>query len=230
MVKSMVLGAALVVIAGAIGYATFTSDHGVDASGAPSPTTTAPAPAAPTVPGGAHPAPREVFADARVGDWYAYRVINQGVLGDIRATAMVAITAATPDTVTRGLRGRLDATGEEKPQPSDTFPRAGLSLERLTGADIGEWTLSGITVVDEAHTVGGRTFACTRISFASADPLFPEKRTHTDLWISAEVPAGGLVEEHEVQHLGDLTFELTTQVTGFGTAAGTTWGTRPTGW
>ncbi|MCE9575065.1 MAG: hypothetical protein K8W52_18080 [Deltaproteobacteria bacterium] len=230
--KSVVLAVALLVIAGGLGYAFLSSDHGIEApqSPTPPPAPKVPPPAMPPTPAHAHAAPLEAFATATVGDWHAYRVVNGGTLGEIRTTAMVAITAVTPDTVTRAMRGRIDATGEEKHEPNDAFPRKGLTLERLTGDDLAEWTLSDVTVVDEVHTVGGRAFACKKISYASADPMFPEKRTHTDLWISPEVPAGGLVEEHEIQHLDQATFEITSQVIGFGTAAGTTWGTRPPGW
>jgi len=74
---------------------------------------------------GSQPAPREVFARAKVGDWYAYRVETVGPAGDVRATAVKWISAVMPDTVTRSVRGRVDATGEERAGRPETFPRAG---------------------------------------------------------------------------------------------------------
>ncbi len=179
---------------------------------------------------GAHPAPLELFADAKVGDWYAYRVVNAGSLGGIQSTVLTWVTAVDASTVTRTWRGRLDTTGDEHSGHPETFPRAGLTLERLDGDDIGGWTLADLAVTDDVHVVGDHRFACKKIAFASSDPMFARKHTHSDLWISAEVPAGGLVAKREEQHLDAMTFVITEELIGFGTASGTTWGTRPTGW
>ena len=177
-----------------------------------------------------HAAPFEAFAQARVGDWYAYRVISTGSLAETHATAMVVVSAANDRTVVRALRGRNDATGEEPAEPSDEFPRAGLTLERLGGDDVGGWTLFDVATTPDQHVVDGRPFACTKVTFGSRDPLFPDKRTRTELWLSPEVPAGGLVASREEQHLGAMTFVMTEELIGFGTADGTIWGTRPAGW
>lgn len=236
LVKSIVSGIALVVIAGGVGYAFFTSDHGVETTARS--TGTAPAPMTPTphAPRVApppvadpHPAPLQVFATAQVGDWAAATVVSTGAFGSAagtHATVIDEIVAADATTVTHRLRGHNDATGEVVVEPTDEFPRAGLILEQLTGDDIGGWALSEITTTTEPHTVNGRAFACTKISYASADPMFPGKHTHTDLWISSEVPAGGLVESHEVQDLDAMHFEITKQVIAFGGASGS-WGARP---
>jgi hypothetical protein len=178
----------------------------------------------------AHPAPFEAFAGARVGDWYAYHVDSVGSLGETHATAMVWVTAADDHVVTRAMRGRVDATGVEKQEPDEHFPRAGLTIERLDGDDIGQWTLSDVVAIADTHEVGGKAFACTKVSFASRDPLFERKRTRTVLWLSSEVPAGGVIARREEQHLDAMTFVLTQELTGYGTAGGVTWGVRPDGW
>jgi hypothetical protein len=176
---------------------------------------------------GAHPAPIEAFQHAREGDWYAYRVVNAGSFGGFTSTVVAWISAQTDAQVTRSVRGRLENTGEERTGRDEHFPRRGLTVERLTGKDIGEWPIFAVTVADEARAVGGRTFACKKIVFHSKDPMFPNKRTRTELWISPEVPGGGFVAEREVQHMDSMSFEITQELIGFGTASGATWGTRP---
>jgi hypothetical protein len=205
----------------AIGFAWWTHDDD-----APPPRSSSSSSSQPT----AHRVPIDLFASAHPGDWYAYQVVNGGPVGEIRTTAMVWIAAERPDGVTRAARGRIDASGEERAIRSEDFPRAGLTLERLIGADRGGWTLTDVAVTDEIRVVGGRSFPCKRLSFGSTDPMFPRKRTHTDLWISRDVPAGGLVAEREEQHLDDQTFVITQELIGFGTASETSWGTRPAGW
>jgi hypothetical protein len=177
-----------------------------------------------------HPAPFEAFAQARAGDWYAYGVVSTGSLVETHTTAMVVVSAVSDASVVRTMRGRIDATGAEPTQPSNEFPRAGLTLERLDGDDVGGWTLFDVATAPDQHVVGGRPFECTKVTFGSRDPMFPAKRTRTELWLSPLVPAGGLVAEREEQHLGDLTFVQTEELIGFGTADGTVWGTRPAGW
>ena len=174
--------------------------------------------------------PLQVYGGANVGDWHAYRVITETSLAPpITATAIVAISKVTETTVTRSFSGRIDATGEVRQDRDENRPRQGLTLDQLTGNDVGGWTFTDIVVTDEVHEIASRSFQCKKISYHSYDPLFPTKRTHTDLWVSADVPAGGLVEEREVQELGNQRFVLTQQLLGFGDAAGTTWGTRPAG-
>ena len=183
---------------------------------------------APSAPRRAHPAPFEAYADANVGDWQAYRVDNGLPSGHVWSTVVATISAVTPDHVTRADRGRLDGAADVHDHAED-YPRAGLTLERLTGDDVGGWTISDVTVGIEPHRVGGRTFRATKISFASADPLSPRKRTHTDLWISDDVPAGGLIASHEVQVLDGAQIVFTEELVGFGDADGTQWGARPAG-
>lgn len=238
------LAAGIVVVgaAGLVAYAMWPKDDPVVGSAptvatkpdaAIAATTTAPPPSGPARhvdDPGPHPAPFEAYARAHLGDWYAYRVVNNGpAMHDVRALAITWVTAAADDHVSVSFHGRIDATGQEESGHAEDFPRAGLTLERLHGDDIGGWTIRDVTFTDEPHTIGGRTFACTRISFASQDPMFPGKRTHTDLWISAEVPVGGLVAEHEVQDLDQMHFDMTKELVGFGTAGGPTWGARPAG-
>jgi hypothetical protein len=176
--------------------------------------------------GAAHRAPFEAFAQAQVGDWYAVRRTNPG---DIAVTVVFRVRAVDGDRVTRAMRGRVDSTGEVHDEPDDVFPRSGLTLETLTGLGRADWKLGEVVVTDETRVVAGRTFACKKVTFHPADPLFPNKQTTTELWLSSEVPAGGLVAEHEVQRLGEVHFESTEEITGFGSAAGASWGTLPEG-
>ena len=220
------LALAIVVVGGGalLAYAEWPSDD------EPAPSSSAAPPAARYLPDpGPHPAPFEAYAGAQPGDWYAYRVENAGPSADIRSTAVAWVSAASPAAVTMAVHGRIDATGEERDGRTEDYPRAGLTLERLTGDDVGGWTIRAVQVTDEPHVVGGRTFACTKLSFASADPMFPTKRTHTELWIAKEVPAGGLVESREVQELDQRRFVITEKLLGFGSASGTAWGERPDG-
>src|SRR5262249_30220172 len=159
---NVLAGAAL---AGAIGFAWWSSRQ---RDALPPPASTGSADAT-------HPAPLELFASAKVGDWYAWTTANESPFGSIPTHAVSSVTAATATTVRAATRGWIDQTGELRDGKPDDFPRAGLTLERLTGDDIGGWTLFDVTIVDEPHLVNGRTFACKRITYGSTDPMFPSK-------------------------------------------------------
>jgi hypothetical protein len=179
---------------------------------------------------GGQVAPLQVFANAHVGDWLAYRVTTESSLAPtFHATGIETITKVDDKTVARAFSGKVEETGEIKRQSYEARPRDGLTLDQLTTNDVGGWTIYEVAVSDDVHEVGGRKFKCKKISYASNDPLIAGKRTHTDLWISTEVPAGGLVEEHEVQDMPDMHFRITKQVIGFGDAKSTAWGTKPAG-
>lgn len=174
--------------------------------------------------------PLQVFADAKVGDWIAYRVTTESSLAPtVTATGIERITNVDATKVERAFSGRIDATGELHGKRYEDRPRNGLTLDQLTTNDVGGWTIYEVAVSDDVHEVGERRFPCKKISFSSRDPLFPKKRTRTDLWISSEVPAGGLVEEREVQELPEVRFVITKQLLGFGDASATSWGTKPEG-
>jgi hypothetical protein len=189
----------------------------------------APSTPAKSEPRRAHHVPFEVYARAAAGEWSAYRLDNGLPSGHVHTTVIRTITAEAPDHVTRTDRGLVDGEPTVHDEQPEDFPRAGLTLERLTGLDRAGWTISDLTVTVEPHPVGGRPFQATRISFASADPMFPRKRTHTDLWISTDVPAGSLVASREVQDQEGLHLVLTEELVGFGDAGGTRWGERPSG-
>jgi hypothetical protein len=176
-----------------------------------------------------HPAPFDTYAKAAVGDWVAYTISNDSPFGSFPATAITTATIVSATTALTSTRGRLDKTGEIRSSADEQFARANLTLEQLTGADIGNWTLSNIVVTDEPRAVGGRTFPCKHVAYDSRDPLFPTKRTHTDLWVSPEVPLDGRVENHEVQELDGKIFDNRIVLVGFGAGEATVWGARPAG-
>jgi hypothetical protein len=179
---------------------------------------------------GGQVAPLQVFANAKVGDWLAYRVTTESSIAQtFHAVGIETISKADAKTVARAFSGRVEETGEVKHDQYEDRPRDGLTLDQLTTNDVGGWTIFEVAVSDDVHEVGGRKFKCKKISYASNDPMIPAKRTHTDLWISTEVPAGGLVEEREIQDMPNMTFTITKEVIGFGDANGTAWGTKPAG-
>jgi hypothetical protein len=179
---------------------------------------------------GDKPSPIEVYANAKVGDWRAYTVKSEwSTQPPIRATAMTRIREVTDQQIVRSFSGRLDETEETRPDRDERRPRRGLTIDQLTGNDIGGWTIYDLVITDEDHTVGGRTFKCKKLTYASNDPLVPSKRTRTVLWISAEVPVDGVVEEREIQDMPGVTFIQTQTLIGFGTAGATTWGEKPEG-
>jgi hypothetical protein len=222
--------ASIAALAGAIVYATTTGDdvHPATpvASAHPAPPSARPAP----TPGVAHPAPFEAFSDARVGDWRAYQVLTTSSMAEFHSTVMASLVAVGERTVKRVVRGRIDNTGEQRTESPEELPRHGLTLERLIGYDVGGWTLSDLAVTHEAYLIGERAFGCTKLTYAASDPLLPRKRTRVTLWLSPEVPAGGVVARREEQHLDTLTFVIAEELFGYGTASSTTWGTRPAGW
>jgi hypothetical protein len=176
-----------------------------------------------------HPAPYEVWQNAKLGDWYAYTYVTSSKLGAFHSTVLVTVTAATDTAITTRLRGKIAETGETRDEAGDEFPRTNLTLEHLIGFDISDWTVLSVIVADADHQVGGREFHGKKVTYTSKDPVLPTKKTTTELWLSPEVP-GGLVEEHEVQDLAeqDLHFDMTKTLIGFGTTSTTTWGTKPT--
>ena len=179
---------------------------------------------------GGMPSPLQVFATAKLGDWTSYRVTTESSMAQtFTAIGIERITAADDKQVSRSFSGRVEQTGEVRNDRYEDRPRQGLTLDQLTTNDVGGWTIYKVVVTDDVREVGGRKFKCKKISYESNDPLLPKKRTHTDLWISDEVPNGGLVEEIEVQELPNLRFRLSKQVLGFGDAKSTAWGQKPDG-
>ena len=168
------------------------------------------------------------YADAKVGDWRAFRHVTTGKLGNFHATALAVVTAVTATTVTVELSGRLDETGQQRSDGADELPRA-FTVEHEIHRQHGDWTASALEVTDVSRTIDGRSFACKKIAFASADPLLPDKRTRVEVWLSPDVPAGGEVAVREVQKLPGFTIEATSDLIGFGDASHTTWGQRPAG-
>ena len=75
--------------------------------------------------------------------------------------------------------------------------------------------------------IGDHTFQCKKLVYRSTDPMLPRKKVVTELWLSSEVPAGGLVAMHETQDLDAMHFEAIEEIVGFGTSAGASWGTKP---
>ena len=185
----------------------------------------------PIVHQGSQLAPIQVFAKAQVGDWIAYRVTNRStaLAEDVSTIVLATITAATDSGVTVAYKGRMETAGERREQWTYERPRDGLTIDQLTDNDVAQWRLIGIDVTADKHEVGGREFACKQISYAGLDPLFPSKKSRTTLWISDEVPAGGLVEQRDIQDLDTMHMEQIKQLIGFGTATATTWGTKPDG-
>lgn len=179
---------------------------------------------------GGEPSPIQVLAKAKVGDWRAYRVTTEVTdKPTITATAIARVTTVTATSATIAMTGRVENTKEIQKSPEDVRPLQGLTIDQLTGNDIGGWTIYDLSITDEPHEVGGRTFKCKKLSYASKDPMFPTKNTRTELWISDEVPAGGIVEEREIQQLDAMRFAITQTLLGFGDATTTAWGEKPDG-
>jgi len=168
------------------------------------------------------------YANAKVGDWRAFRHVTSGTMGTFHATAIAVVTAVTPEIVTIELKGRLDETGEQRSDGADAIPSA-FTVAHEIHRSHGDWTASHVELADAAHEVGGRSFACKKLAFASADPMMPGKDTRVEVWLSPEVPAGGEVAVREVQKTSSLTITMTSDLLGFGDATHTTWGTRPVG-
>lgn len=168
------------------------------------------------------------YANAKVGDWRAFRHVTTGTMGDFHATAIAEVTAVTPDTVTIELRGRVDETGEQRSDGADAIPRA-FTVAHEIHRSHGDWTASHVVLTDDARELEGRTFPCKKLSFASADPMMPNKDTQVETWLSPDVPAGGVVAVREVQKTSGMTIRMTSDLIGFGDATHTAWGTRPAG-
>jgi len=218
--------AAGLALAAALGYAWWSAEHARHTPPPKSPEPPAPDGSATAT---SAPPPIEPYSHSQVGDWRAYDYSTRSSLGNFSSHVIARVTAATADSVTVVLTGRLDQTGEQRTEPADTYPRTFGSIEKLV--EHADWKISDASVATEPHEVSGKTFACARISFAKSDPLFPNKRTHVDLWLSAEVPAGGVVEEHEIQQLDQMTFDMRSVLVGYGTGGGTTaaWGSHADG-
>lgn len=179
---------------------------------------------------GAKLAPIQVYANAKVGDWRAYRVTTESSLAPTTtATVLTWISKATDKDVTRSFKGKVDASDEVRSNRDEERPREGLTIDQLTGNDVGGWTIYDLVITDDERTVGGLTFKCKKIGYSSDDPLIPNKKTRTEMWIAADVPAGGVVEQREVQEMSNMRYVQTQQLIGFGDATGARWGTKPEG-
>ena len=112
---------------------------------------------------GGKPSPIQVWENAKVGEWRAYKVITETTLAaTITATAMTRIREVQDKQVIRSFNGRIDATGEVRNDRDEERPRQGLTIDQLTGNDVGGWTiyeLFSITNDDIARSVAARSSA-----------------------------------------------------------------------
>ena len=173
------------------------------------------------------PLPIQPFATANLGDWNAFTNVTTSSLGVTHATVVATITDVTPAPASQQLRGRDDRTGEVHADAADPFPRAGLTLDDVEQSNISDWKLFDVRLDTAPYEVAGHAFACTHLAYSSTDPLLPHKRTRTELWLSPEVTAGGIVAKRETQDVGELHFLIEHRIIGYGTATTTTWGARP---
>jgi hypothetical protein len=166
----------------------------------------------------------DLFATSRVGDWHAYESLIESSMTPkpVTNTTTVWVSAADDNQVTRVIGGPTEA--DKATNQTDQVPRQGLTLDHLTtNAEL--WRIYEVSITDEDHTVGGRSFKCKKITYSSRKSDEPNRVSHTELWISDEVPAGGLVEQRDVHEGAD--FKLTRRLIGFGDAKTTRWGKKP---
>jgi hypothetical protein len=183
-----------------------------------------------------HPPPFDPLATARVGDWRASRLVNDGTLvrdnkiGPITAHAIHTVTAAGDTTVTIATRGIIDSpAGLEDPAGSaspDELPRHGATFEQLI---LSAWAIPSFAVEDDTRTLGGHAFHCKKVTYRQIDPMLPRKTVDVELWLSLEVAVDGFVARHEVQTLDKLVFTMDEELVGFGAGSAATWGERPRG-
>jgi hypothetical protein len=166
---------------------------------------------------GNQPVPIDVFAAAKVGDWNAFESTIETSLAPkpTLATSVVTLTSVDDKQVVRTTSG--------DPPKTEQLPRHGLTLGQLAINNAQTWTIHAVTISDDVREVGGRSFKCKKISFDSRSSEEPARRNHTEMWISDEVPAGGVVE-YRVDEGAD--FKLTRRLVGFGDAKTTRWGKK----
>jgi hypothetical protein len=163
------------------------------------------------------PVPIDVFAAAKVGDWNAFESTIETSLAPkpTLATSVVTLTSVDDKQIVRTTSG--------EPPKTELMPRRP-TLGQLAINNAAAWTIHGVTISDDVREVGGRSFKCKKISFDSRSSEEPARRNHTEMWISDEVPAGGVVE-YRVDEGAD--FKLTRRLVGFGDAKTTRWGKKP---
>jgi hypothetical protein len=169
-------------------------------------------------------APLQVFAHSAAGDWHAYEQFTEDGAPRKTLTALVRVDAVDDKQVTLTKTER-ESSLSPPAKRSEQRPRAGLTIDQLAGNAAKEWTLYGLTIADEAHEVGGRSFKCKKVRFSLQDPLDKSKQATVEMWISDEVPGGGFVELE--QSFANMPFSVKQTLVGFGTATATTWGTKP---
>jgi hypothetical protein len=176
---------------------------------------------------GDKPAPMQVFVDAKVGDWNAYETSTQLATGRPTVkTWIVTVEAADEDSVSV-VRSERNSSLDPPIVTREKRPRKNVTIDNLVGNDPAQWTLKGLTIADDPHQTGGRTFAAKKLTFALIAPLDRNKRSTAEAWFSSEVPGDGMVETRQTVEGTGLVF--TNRLLGFGTASAVTWGTKPDG-
>jgi hypothetical protein len=169
--------------------------------------------------------PLQLFAGSVVGEWHAYESFTEQTDAPPRKTmtTMLIVDAVDDKHVTITKHERPDSLTPPT-KTTDQRPRQGLTIDALAGNQKQQWTLYGLTITDDVRDVG-RAFKCKKLVFSLVDPTDRKKQATAELWISDEVPAGGLVELR--QSFAGMPFGVNLRLIGFGTATATTWGKKP---
>ena len=172
-------------------------------------------------------APLQVFATSKVGDWHAFDTTMQLANSRPTTTTSLIVIEAADDKQVRLLRSERESSLTPPNTARDQRPREGLTIDALAGKDANQWTLYGLTISDDVHEVGGRSFKCKKLVFSLDNPMDAKQHAEVEMWISDEVPAGGLVELH--QSFAHMQLTMTHRLVGFGDAKSTAWGKKPDG-
>ncbi len=178
------------------------------------------------------------YATAKAGDWAAYAMDDRGYASkhrDIQSVAKVDGDTATVEEYP--CTGKVGDTDHK----TWTFStKDAFTIEKIFSDKENTVTVSDLATTEEKKTVGGREFACTKISCkASRDYAGHKGKFHFEgtltVWLSKDVKAPGIVAytREDVRKRGKSTggtpphdMSRDVEVVGFGNGDKTDWGTK----
>jgi hypothetical protein len=148
-------------------------------------------------------------ADVKVGDWVSYKQTG-GVFG----TSTLKLTVTARDDKAATVRRELKVGNAQQPAKEERVPLGEFGDPRflIRGLQAAVFKAESKKVAEgkETVTLGGKSYPCKWLTFKSAIEFGGKKfETDSKVWVSPDVPLGGMVKMVSETQGIKTEFELT---------------------